>query len=65
MNVADAPELNFDKILQEREKAWQILFPEGIIEWIPKSQARILDNRLYIADWLVKEKRLEDFIIQE
>jgi hypothetical protein len=64
MNIADAPELDYEKILRETDKSWQIRFSPANVEWIPKSQARMLGKSLYVAAWLIEEKGLTQFIIR-
>jgi len=61
MNLNETTELRYEKILQDREKSWKIQFSQGVIEYIPKSQARLVNEKLYVADWLIREKCLEDF----
>lgn len=57
MNLQEA--LNFDikEILRETDKAWEVYLPCGIY-WIPKSQGRIIANRLYIPEWLARNKEI-------
>ena len=63
MDVAEAIELDFEKILKETEKAYQIKFDAKTVCWLPKSQIRILDDIIYAPKWLVKEKNLDLFEI--
>ena len=64
MNVAEALELRFEEVLEEREKSYLIMFSSTEIYWLPKSQIRILGTRLYAPEWIIKEKDLEDFVIK-
>lgn len=63
MNVAEAIELDFESIIKETDKAYQIKFDAQTVCWLPKSQVRILDDILYMPKWLVANKNLEQFKI--
>lgn len=63
MDLTEALELDFEIVLKETEKALQIRFGPQEVQWIPKSQCRILNNILYMPEWLVKEKGLEGFVL--
>lgn len=60
MDVENSKKFNYKKIEHETEKAWQIVFDSGQIEWLPKSQCRIdkTKNVIYIPQWLVDDKDL-------
>lgn len=65
MDLDNAIEVDFEYLLKETDKAYQIRFSPISIEWIPKSQCRILgniktDKTIYIARWLALEKGLVD-----
>jgi len=64
MNIDEAPELDYETVLKETEKAWQIKFSSTEIHWIPKSQGRMIGKILYIARWIMKEKGLQDFEVK-
>lgn len=64
MNVDEAAELDYETILKETEKAWQIRFSSTEVHWIPKSQGRILNKTLYVPRWIVKEKGLQNFEVK-
>jgi len=60
MDVQNSIKFNFKKIERETEKAWQIVFDDGQIEWLPKSHTRINKpaNEIFIPQWLVDSKDL-------
>lgn len=64
MDVAAADALDFESVIKETEKAYQIKFDAQTICWLPKSQIRIIDEIIYVPEWLVKDKGLEGFIIK-
>lgn len=64
MDVAAADTLDFETVIKETEKAYQIKFDAQTICWLPKSQIRIIDEIIYVPEWLVKDKGLEGFIIK-
>jgi hypothetical protein len=64
MNVAEAEQLDFEKVIKETDKAYQVRFDARNIVWVPKSQTRIMDNILYAPKWLVEDKALTDFLIK-
>jgi len=61
MDLANTPELKFETILKQSEKAYCIKFDKENITWLPKSQVRGVDNYVYVPEWLVKDKGLKDF----
>lgn len=63
MDLTSALTLDYEKILKETEKAYQIKFDAQTVCWLPKSQVRIMDDILYVPKWLVDEKNLELFEI--
>jgi hypothetical protein len=63
MDLAEAKELDFELVIKETDKAYQIRFSSLEVHWVPKSQCRILNNVLYMPGWLVKEKGLEGFVL--
>ncbi|HAV56580.1 MAG TPA: hypothetical protein DCX45_03460 [Acinetobacter junii] len=63
MDLTEALELDFEIVIKETDKAYQIHFSTLEIHWVPKSQCRILNNILYMLEWLVKEKGLEGFVL--
>ena len=63
MNIAEAIELDFEKVLKETDKAFQVKFDAKTVCWLPKSQVRKLGDILYAPKWLVEEKNLELFEI--
>ncbi len=62
----DLLKLKFVKVVHQRDKAWCIRFKDGRYikrdEWLPKSQCRIEGDDLMVPRWLVKAKKLEDFV---
>ena len=64
MNVDEAVELDYETILKKTDKAWQVRFSPTQICWVPKSQARIFNNNLYVSRWIVKEKGLESYEVK-
>ena len=60
MNLSESLEFDIKEILQETEKAWQIVFDTGEIHWLPKSQCRIIGDKIYIPKWLCEQKGLEE-----
>ena len=60
MDVQNSIKFNFVKIERVTDKAWQIFFDSGQIEWLPKSQCRIniSKNEIYIPKWLADDKDL-------
>lgn len=64
MDVAEAEQLDFESVVQETDKAYQIKFDVANVVWLPKSQTRIIDDILYVPKWLVEAKALADFIIK-
>lgn len=64
MDIEQAAELDYEEILKETPKAWHIRFSSVSIEWIPKSQGRLLNDRLYVAKWIMRDKNLERFEIR-
>lgn len=63
MDLTEALELDFEIVLKETDKAYQVRFSSVEIQWIPKSQCRLFNNILYMPEWLVKEKGLEGFVL--
>lgn len=64
MDVSTALELDFEEILKETDKAYQIRFSSTEIHWLPKSQCRIIDKNIYMPKWLVEDKGLQEFIYE-
>jgi hypothetical protein len=64
MNLVETPIIKFIEVVEETQKACQIKFSQNDIQWLPKSQIRIVGNFLYIPEWLVKEKDLGDYLIK-
>lgn len=60
MDVQNSVKFNYKKIERETEKAFQVVFDSGQIEWLPKSQCRInkTKNEIYIPAWLADDKDL-------
>lgn len=63
MDLTEALELDFEIVLKETDKAYQVRFSSMEVHWVPKSQCRILNNICYMPEWLVKEKGLEGFVL--
>ena len=62
MNVGDMEIVRYEEILRETEKARNIRFPDGVVEWLPKSQTRIIDGTLYATKWIIGQKAIEDYV---
>ena len=58
MDLTKAVEIEFQEIIKETDKAYQIKFDAETVVWIPKSQCRIISKTIYLTDWLAKEKGL-------
>lgn len=62
MNLDEMKTVRYEEILRETEKAINIRFPDGVVEWVPKSQVRIVDGTLYASKWIIEQKSIEDYI---
>jgi len=62
MDLAESAIAIFEEKIRETDKAVQLKFSAGSVEWLPKSQIRIVDKFVYLPEWLVKEKNLNEFI---
>ena len=62
MDVENSIKYKYQKIEHETEKAWQIVFPDGLIEWFPKSHTRIdkAKSEIFIPKWIAESKDLPD-----
>lgn len=65
MDITEALVLDYETIIKETEKAYEIKFSTTEICWIPKSQCRIFNGDLYVVEWIVKNNGLEQFIITD
>jgi len=65
MDIAEAEQLDFESVLKETDKAYQIKFDGANIIWLPKSQTRILEDIIYVPAWLVEAKGLKKFLITQ
>jgi len=45
-------------VIKQTEKAWQVKLPSGFY-WLPKSQCRMVNNKIYIPKWLADSKQIE------
>lgn len=61
-NVSEMKRVRYEEIIRQTPKSWQIRFPDGIVEWIPKSQARLIGNDLYVEQWIIQAKGIEDYV---
>lgn len=64
MDLAESLELEFESLIKQTEKAFQIKFNSETVCWLPKSQVRIMDDYIYIPKWLVEDKQLKEFVIK-
>lgn len=55
MDISESVKLNIDKIIKETDKAWNVKIGDSI-EWLPKSQCRIINNHIYIPRWICDAK---------
>lgn len=62
MDVSELKKLRYEKIIRETEKAINVRFPDGVIEWLPKSQTRMIGSDLYASDWIIETKGIEDYV---
>ncbi len=61
MDLTENPILVFQENLKETEKAYQIKFSQTEVHWMPKSQTRIIGNHIYVPEWLIEAKHLNDY----
>ena len=60
MDLTEAVQIEFDEIIKETDKAYQIKFDSENVVWIPKSQCRIIGNQAHLTKWIAKDKGLID-----
>jgi len=58
MDLTEAIKLDVREKIRETEKAYQIKLDCGIY-WLPKSQCRIVNNKVYIPKWLADLKQID------
>ena len=58
MDLTEAIKLDIREIVSETEKAWQIKLDCGVY-WFPKSQCRVVINKIYIPKWLADSKQID------
>lgn len=63
MDITESPILTFEEILKTTNKAYQIKFSTEDICWLPKSQIRIINNYIYMPEWLIKNNGLDKYVI--
>lgn len=58
MDVTETIELEIRELIKTTDKAWQMKLDSGIY-WLPKSQCRIINNKVYIPEWLCRSKEID------
>jgi len=58
MDLTETIKLDVREKISETEKAYQIKLDCGIY-WLPKSQCRIVNNKVYIPKWLADSKQID------
>ena len=63
MDLSEHKALRFEKISKETEKAFMVKFDQENVIWLPKSQIRVIEDVIYVPQWLIDDKFLEEFIL--
>jgi len=58
MDLTETIKLEIREKISESEKAWMIKLDCGVY-WFPKSQCRIIGNKIYIPRWLAESKQID------
>lgn len=58
MDLSQTIKLDLRELLREAEKAYQVKLDCGVF-WLPKSQCRIVSNKVYIPQWLADKNGIE------
>lgn len=62
MDITESPILQFEEIIKETDKAYQIKFSQTSICWLPKSQCKIIGKHIYLPQWLIDNNELGEFV---